>query len=746
MCPAEGRRDVLDLGLFALQQLDFQDGQGIMYEEEIAGSEVNDTRVRELLLRVIFALLLLSVAQLDHFDINLGGEIDFVPLYILMGAYLVYAVLCYFFHEHLSLKGPYAWAVAVVDIFFLCGTIYFCGGIESYTFLFLGAVPLIGGIYDGYRGTAYACLLCLLGYTAVVLIDHQQPPGYNYAQALFVRYSYLVGASLVNVFILDLILKDRYRLKIFYEISKSSSKSPALYNVLKEITQRMAEVLKAEVALVFLYDEGADTLDAQQPSLGLDYMSTSRLRLSLTDPGVLTDCFRQAKPVLVPRRSSGEMEISPFAPDYNVFDLVACPLVARGKSIGIIVMANKLDRLGFRQRDLELAALLAPHISVFLDNALLYRRSEEKVAQLTSLIRVIDAISTVSSLDQLYNLALDVIRGLFAVEKALINIINNKTELMETVRSFGYSEEYTARHLSHPFETVSDCFVLRHDATFLSLDVADDARCPNMLVDPETRSVLCVPIRSGKKVYGILHMASRYDNAFDEEDATLANAIGEQIGLAVESAQLFEEINRLAVTDELTGLYNIRYLRRVMSEEVKRSIRYDRPLSFIMLDIDFFKIYNDQHGHPRGDEVLRILAGLLQQNTRDVDTVFRYGGEEFSVIIPEVGKQEAFRMAERIRRVIQEHLFPYEEDQPGGNLTVSIGVANLPDDAREGDELIDMADRALYRAKQSGRNRVNLYDPVEDSRTSPGDLHAPSQPSTDLRSQDPGQTDGTERL
>jgi diguanylate cyclase (GGDEF)-like protein len=298
---------------------------------------------------------------------------------------------------------------------------------------------------------------------------------------------------------------------------------------------------------------------------------------------------------------------------------------------------------------------------------------------------------------------------------------------MEAVRSFGYSEEYIERHLSHPFEKVIECYVLRHDEAFLSMEVQEDLRCPNMLVDPETRSVLCVPIRSGKKIYGILHMASRHRNAFDEEDATLANAIGEQIGMAVESARLFEEINRLAVTDDLTGLYNIRHLKRVLGEEVKRSIRYVRPLSFIMLDIDFFKIYNDRHGHPRGDEVLRILSGLLQQNTRDVDTVFRYGGEEFSVIIPEVGKQEAYGMAERIRRVIQEHVFPYEEDQPGGNLTVSLGVASLPDDAAEGEQLIDMADRALYRAKQSGRNRVSLYDPDEDNITLPYHQSASSQ-------------------
>jgi diguanylate cyclase (GGDEF)-like protein len=504
-------------------------------------------------------------------------------------------------------------------------------------------------------------------------------------------------------------LTGRKKLKIFYEVSQSSSRSPALYNVLKEITQRMAEILKTEVAVVFLYNEETHTLDAQQPSLGLDYLSTAKLRLEMDTPGLLADSFRNSEPVLVTRRLSRGLAMEPFLPGYNVFDLVACPLVTRGKNIGLIVLANKLGRKGFGRKDLTLTELLSPHISIFLDNATLYRRSEEKVAQLTSLIRVVDAINTVSNLDQLYNLALDVIRGLFAGEKVLINIINNQTGLLETVRSFGYSEEYIEHHLSQPFEKIENCFVLRHDGTFLSSNTAVDKRCPNMAIEEDTSSVLCVPIRSGKNIYGILHMDSRYTNAFDEEDATLANAIGEQIGMAVESAQLFEEINRLAITDGLTGLYNIRHLKRVLGEEVKRSIRYNRPLSFIMLDIDFFKIYNDNHGHPRGDEVLHILAGLLQQNTRDVDTVVRYGGEEFSVIIPEVTRQEAYSMAERIRRVIQDHVFPYEEDQPGGNLTVSMGVANLPADADDGEELIDKADRALYRAKQTGRNKVILY-------------------------------------
>jgi diguanylate cyclase (GGDEF)-like protein len=526
-------------------------------------------------------------------------------------------------------------------------------------------------------------------------------------------------------------LSGRKKLKMFSEVSQNSSRSPALQSVLKEITQRMAETLKAEVAVVFLYNEETSSLDAQQPSSGQDYLGATALKLDIATPGLLTDSFRNGKSVLLTRHQARGLEKEPILPGYNIFDLLAYPLVARGKNVGLIVLVNKLNRRGFYRSDLTLLELLVPHISIFLDNALLYRRSEEKVAQLTSLIRVVDAINTVSNLDQLYNLALDVIRGLFAVDKALINIINNHTGLLETVRSFGYSEEYIEQHLSQPFERIDSCYVMKHDSTFLCTDVTKDTRCPNMTIDRETRSILCVPIRSGNNIYGILHMASRYHRAFDEEDSILANAITEQIGMAVESARLFEEINRLAITDGLTGLYNIRHLKRVLGEEVKRSIRYNRPLSFIMLDIDFFKIYNDNHGHLRGDEILRILAGLLQQNTRDVDTVIRYGGEEFSVIIPEVSKQEAYSMAERIRRVIQDHTFPYEEDQPDGKLTMSMGVASLPIDARDGEELVDKADRALYHAKQIGRNMVCLYSAKRDTSA----LHARTpSPEANVRS------------
>ncbi|MDI7253201.1 MAG: hypothetical protein QME89_11695, partial [Actinomycetota bacterium] len=139
----------------------------------------------------------------------------------------------------LSLRGRLRWLAAIIDVSAICLAIYLCGGVESYTFLFLGLASLIGGVYGEFGGAVFASLLALLGYTAVILADRTIPSGYDLPRALALRYGFLAGASILNFYVTDILLKDRRRLRLFYEISRSSSKSPALYNVISEITYRM---------------------------------------------------------------------------------------------------------------------------------------------------------------------------------------------------------------------------------------------------------------------------------------------------------------------------------------------------------------------------------------------------------------------------------------------------------------------------------------------------------------------------
>jgi len=172
------------------------------------------------------------------------------------------------------------------------------------------------------------------------------------------------------------------------------------------------------------------------------------------------------------------------------------------------------------------------------------------------------------------------------------------------------------------------------------------------------------------------------------------------------------ELNRrffdLSIRDDLTDVYNRRYFYEKLEEEIKRSERYGTVLSLIMLDIDYFKHYNDTHGHQAGDSVLRDVALLLRNNVREQDLVARYGGEEFAIILPETGKQVAGKLAERIRGCLSAQAFYFKETLQSGKLTISLGVATFPEDAKSLNDLVEMADRALYKAKEKGRNRVAL--------------------------------------
>ncbi|RKY75718.1 diguanylate cyclase response regulator [candidate division KSB1 bacterium] len=173
-----------------------------------------------------------------------------------------------------------------------------------------------------------------------------------------------------------------------------------------------------------------------------------------------------------------------------------------------------------------------------------------------------------------------------------------------------------------------------------------------------------------------------------------------------ELSEARERLQQLAITDGLTGLFNYRYFREQLEHEINRAERHNLNVSLVMMDIDFFKYYNDRNGHLAGDEVLKHIANILCSNVRKIDIAARYGGEEFALILPETDKNSAVIVAEKIRKLIEDDPIPHEERQPNGKLTISMGVSNFPDDSRTAKGLIEIADRRLYNAKQAGRNVV----------------------------------------
>jgi diguanylate cyclase (GGDEF)-like protein len=232
-----------------------------------------------------------------------------------------------------------------------------------------------------------------------------------------------------------------------------------------------------------------------------------------------------------------------------------------------------------------------------------------------------------------------------------------------------------------------------------------------------TVSFVSMPVRTADTVLAVLSIADREDGAaFSEADLRSLADIASLAAPYVETARHVKRIESLSTIDPLTGLFNRRHFDRCLEAETIRARRYGRNLTLVLLDIDDFKRYNDRFGYLAGDELLKKVAKILEESFRQVDVVTRWGGEEFAVLLPETGKPQAsdvagsapIHFADRVRRAIEQYPFPHREELPSGCVSVSGGLATFPTDTSDPRELVALANRALRKAKESGKNRICL--------------------------------------
>ncbi|MCX7793114.1 MAG: sensor domain-containing diguanylate cyclase [Thermodesulfovibrionales bacterium] len=221
-----------------------------------------------------------------------------------------------------------------------------------------------------------------------------------------------------------------------------------------------------------------------------------------------------------------------------------------------------------------------------------------------------------------------------------------------------------------------------------------------------------VPLVSSGTVLGYLLLGNRKERVFDLELASIISLIGNNVALVFDKIRLFKELERLSITDSLTGLFNRRYFYGALEKEIERVKRYGANFSLVLIDIDDFKRVNDEYGHLAGDRVLQVLADILKRTLRKVDIIARYGGEEFILLLPNTGKEEAGAIANRIREEISKTVVECRSDKGAEVIcpvTISGGITTCPDDFTDADRLLSAADKAMYEAKSLGKNKMILY-------------------------------------
>jgi diguanylate cyclase (GGDEF)-like protein len=223
----------------------------------------------------------------------------------------------------------------------------------------------------------------------------------------------------------------------------------------------------------------------------------------------------------------------------------------------------------------------------------------------------------------------------------------------------------------------------------------------------ETRSILCAPLVSRGRTIGVLEILNRKGGRFTRRDLDLVLTLVEPAAIAIENAILFQRTEQLTITDDLTRLFNSRYLNLYLGREIKRCKRHGIPLSVIFLDLDGFKGINDQYGHLAGSGTLTEVGGILALGVRESDILARYGGDEFVVVLPETPASGALVIAERLRRAIEEHRF-LEPQGIAARISASFGIATYPDHALSPEGLIQKADQAMYRVKEREKNGIEV--------------------------------------
>ncbi|MBI2369234.1 MAG: sensor domain-containing diguanylate cyclase, partial [Deltaproteobacteria bacterium] len=308
-------------------------------------------------------------------------------------------------------------------------------------------------------------------------------------------------------------------------------------------------------------------------------------------------------------------------------------------------------------------------------------------------------------LPQVLDIALDRTLKIMGVQMGWIRVLSEERGGFVLEIQQGLSPRYVREREVVSFEgNVLVAEAAREMRPIAIPDITADPRASDTMRAEGVVFLAVVPLSARGKLVGVMTLASRARRQLLPEEEQLLMTIANVIGVALENARLYGELERMATTDELTGLYNRREIERLLAEEVNRALRVRLPLSVIMADLDHFTRVNDTYGHHAGDRALQHVAALLKTRFRGIDLPGRYGGEELLLVLPGTDKGAAIGVAEKLRELLE--TTPFQVDGRELRVTLSAGVATLPADARMGDRLIQRADQALYEAKQTGRNRV----------------------------------------
>ena len=393
-----------------------------------------------------------------------------------------------------------------------------------------------------------------------------------------------------------------------------------------------------------------------------------------------------------------------FVPPQPARSFCAVPIFLGGKSVGVMAALSTERESQFMARDLEVMQTVARQLGVAIENARLFTEEQRRARHLAFLNNI--SKMAISSEDAEQMMA-DIVREIqknFHYDHIGIGIMDYAAKDIEIKAEAGTTSQTLGRRIA-----VGSGVLGKVARTQVSALVQNAGPGQLAGVLPESRAVLCLPITYGESLLGVLNVESRDENAFAPQDVLILNTLADLLATALHNSLVFQRLQQQSITDGLTGIKTRRFFWEALSSEWKRASRSGRPFSVVLIDLDKFKEVNDSLGHLEGDLVLARVGRLLEQKCRQSNVVARYGGDEFIILMPETGIEQAQVLAERLRLWLATDPM-LEEHQ----ITGSFGVASFPVHGFSMEDLIRVADAGMYVAKHAGGNQVSTSDAFGD--------------------------------
>jgi diguanylate cyclase (GGDEF)-like protein len=380
------------------------------------------------------------------------------------------------------------------------------------------------------------------------------------------------------------------------------------------------------------------------------------------------------------------------------------PILLGGKPAGAMVAMNTEREYVFQQRDLEVMQTAAGQLSVAVENARLFAEELRRSRQLGFLNSISKtAISSEDAEQMLADIVAEIQKN-FRFDHIGIGILDYVTKEIEIKAEAGTTAQAKGKRVPLGVGIVGR--VARTSERAL-VQNAGEGHLLGVL--PESRAVLCIPITYGESLLGVLNVESREENAFSTQDVLIMSTLADLLATALHNAFVFQKLQQQSITDGLTGIKTRRFFWEALSSEWKRASRSGRPFSVVLVDLDKFKEVNDTFGHLEGDLVLARVGRLLEQRCRQSNVVARYGGDEFIILMPETGVEQAQALAERLRLWLAQDAMLAEH-----HITGSFGVASFPAHGFSAEDIIRVADAGMYAAKHAGGDRVSMAEEFGD--------------------------------